>query len=99
MIVLILVYAKNNRIPALYGYTTVVVKVLDANDHAPVFSAPSYNLNVPENEGVRLIHVVRAMDTDIGLNSQISYYITGILFDILKKILLYLIIQTSTDTE
>lgn len=71
------VFVKTIGSPALYNTVAVQVKVLDANDNAPVFSVPTIVLDVPENEGPIVLHVFRASDDDTGVNGLIFYYITG----------------------
>ncbi|XP_063697447.1 protein dachsous [Culicoides brevitarsis] len=61
-----------------YGISTVVVRVMDVNDHKPIFGQESCNtLLVPENHETGIIHTVLAFDLDSGVNSEITYSITG----------------------
>ncbi|XP_028018763.2 cadherin-23 [Balaenoptera acutorostrata] len=55
------------------------VTILDVNDNPPVIESPfGYNVSVNENVGGGTAVVqVRATDRDIGINSVLSYYITG----------------------
>ncbi|KAI4529340.1 hypothetical protein MG293_020588 [Ovis ammon polii] len=55
------------------------VTILDINDNPPVIESPfGYNVSVNENVGGGTAVVqVRATDRDIGINSVLSYYITG----------------------
>ncbi|KAJ8795015.1 hypothetical protein J1605_018602 [Eschrichtius robustus] len=55
------------------------VTILDVNDNPPVIESPfGYNVSVNENVGGGTAVVqVRATDRDIGINSILSYYITG----------------------
>lgn len=52
--------------------------VLDANDNAPVFDDPSYEVRVQENvpRGTRILKV-HASDADMGRNSEIAYSISS----------------------
>lgn len=61
-----------------YGITTIVVRIMDINDHKPIFGQESCNtLLVPENSETGIIHTVLAYDLDYGVNSEITYSITG----------------------
>jgi protocadherin-16/23 len=58
--------------------TTVAIKVIDVNDHAPEFkSGTSYAVTVPENSDFAVIHTVVASDLDTGPNGEVTYSITG----------------------
>ena len=70
-------YARDGSFPALYDTTTVLINILDDNDNYPVFKNPNYNLEVPENAAVSIIHSVHAHDADIGKNGDITYAIVG----------------------
>uniref|UniRef100_A0A336LSR0 CSON015170 protein n=1 Tax=Culicoides sonorensis TaxID=179676 RepID=A0A336LSR0_CULSO len=61
-----------------YGITTIVVRIMDVNDQKPLFGQESCNtLLVPENSETGIIHTVLAYDMDYGVNSEITYSITG----------------------
>lgn len=53
--------------------------VLDVNDENPTFFPAAYNVSLPENIP-RDFKVVRlnCTDADVGLNAELSYFITGI---------------------
>lgn len=55
------------------------VSVLDVNDENPTFFPAVYNVSLPENVA-RDFKVVRlnCTDADIGLNAELSYFITGV---------------------
>uniref|UniRef100_U3K7N9 Cadherin domain-containing protein n=1 Tax=Ficedula albicollis TaxID=59894 RepID=U3K7N9_FICAL len=60
--------------PARTGTARIRVKVLDANDNAPVFSQAEYTVRVPEDVPVGSVLVtVTATDADEGLNGEITY--------------------------
>ncbi|KAK9891679.1 hypothetical protein WA026_015647 [Henosepilachna vigintioctopunctata] len=62
----------------LSDVTTLLIKVEDVNDHAPEFKKGScYRLSIPENNDQSVIHTVTATDLDEGLNSKLSYTISG----------------------
>lgn len=58
--------------------TTVAVRVMDVNDHAPEFGTGTcYPVAVPENSDLAVIHTVVATDLDSGPNGEVTYSITG----------------------
>ncbi|NWW58228.1 PCDGE protein, partial [Ifrita kowaldi] len=60
--------------PARTGTARIRVRVLDANDNAPVFSQAEYTVRVPEDVPVGSVLVtVTATDADEGLNGEIKY--------------------------
>lgn len=61
-----------------YDTTNVYIAVLDVNDNAPEFKSGScYAVVVPENSEASNVHTYIATDLDLGLNSQITYSISG----------------------
>ena len=61
-------------VPRLQGSGNVIVGILDANDHAPVFGASTYDVAVPED--VQLftdILTVNATDADLGTNGKVRF--------------------------
>ncbi|XP_064181981.1 protocadherin gamma-C5-like isoform X10 [Anguilla rostrata] len=70
------IVAFDSGSPRLQTRKIVSVKILDVNDNAPVFSQPSYNVYVKENNPAgALLCSVSASDNDLAKNSLISYYI------------------------
>ncbi|XP_018592667.1 protocadherin gamma-C5-like isoform X10 [Scleropages formosus] len=64
--------------PPLSSQTTFVVRLLDVNDNAPVFSQPSYSVDVVENNAPgALLLAVSASDPDAGENARLSFSILG----------------------
>ncbi|XP_041123098.1 protocadherin alpha-4-like isoform X3 [Polyodon spathula] len=60
--------------PPKSGTSLVIVKVLDANDNAPIFSSSVYKVSVFENIPYRsAIIKLNATDLDEGLNGEIVY--------------------------
>nr|NP_001103206.2 protocadherin 1 gamma 33 precursor [Danio rerio] len=60
--------------PASSGTTQITVRVLDVNDNAPVFEQDLYEIKVMENAAPgTIIQIVKAIDLDDGLNSEIEY--------------------------
>ncbi|XP_061442215.1 protocadherin gamma-A6-like isoform X13 [Rhineura floridana] len=60
--------------PIRSGTAQVQIIVLDANDNAPVFSQPVYEISIQENipKG-SIICTVRATDLDEGINGEVKY--------------------------
>ncbi|KAL6472176.1 hypothetical protein MHYP_G00183640 [Metynnis hypsauchen] len=63
--------------PLLSGTVQIYIKVLDANDNAPVFTQRVYKATITENstKGSKLT-TVSASDADDGSNSHVTYYIS-----------------------
>lgn len=56
--------------------TSIIVNVLDENDHSPMFLRESYFFEVEENpipSGV--VGTITAVDKDSGRNGQLSYFL------------------------
>uniref|UniRef100_A0A8C0EQT9 Cadherin related 23 n=1 Tax=Bubo bubo TaxID=30461 RepID=A0A8C0EQT9_BUBBB len=72
------VVASDAGVPSKSSTSTLTVKVLDVNDENPTFFPAVYNVSLPENVA-RDFKVVRlnCTDADIGLNAELSYFITG----------------------
>lgn len=64
---------------SLYTVKNITVRVLDANDHAPLFPDDRYFASVDENKqyGSVVANVV-ASDADEGINAEIMYSIKGV---------------------
>jgi len=56
---------------------SVVLHVLDANDHAPVFSQPSYACHVTVPSATARICTLSASDLDAGDNARIVYFLSA----------------------
>eukprot|EP00076_Gallus_gallus_P022386 XP_015143734.1 cadherin-23 isoform X5 [Gallus gallus] len=72
------VVASDAGTPSKSSTSTLTVKVLDVNDESPTFFPAIYNVSLPENVA-RDFKVVRlnCTDADVGLNAELSYFITG----------------------
>ncbi|XP_068225068.1 protein dachsous-like, partial [Palaemon carinicauda] len=70
------VYVKDGSFPAQYDTASVLVTLIDINDHDPEFRDSCYPLRVPENTDLSVIHTVLATDKDDGLNGEVRYSIT-----------------------
>lgn len=72
----VVIRATDAGSPRLSSQTTFVVKLSDVNDNAPIFSQPSYSVDIPENNALSApIAAVSATDPDLGDNARISYSI------------------------
>jgi protocadherin Fat 4 len=71
------IYVTDNGIPPLFGFGSLFVTVIDANDNSPIFNEP-FNASFSEDTEIgSLIHTVNATDADEGTNSLIMYYFTN----------------------
>ncbi|NWJ07911.1 CAD23 protein, partial [Crypturellus undulatus] len=72
------VVASDAGVPAKSSTSTLTVRVLDVNDENPTFFPAVYNVSLPEDVA-RDFKVVRlnCTDADVGLNAELSYFITG----------------------
>lgn len=72
------VKAFDRGIPPQHDEATVIIVVSGENKYAPVFTALSYQVIVPENEPVgSSILTISATDKDSGLNAAVVYSISG----------------------
>uniref|UniRef100_F7G250 Protocadherin-16 n=1 Tax=Monodelphis domestica TaxID=13616 RepID=F7G250_MONDO len=72
----LLVVARDGGQPVRSATVLVTVTVLDANDHAPTFTAPSYAVEVPEDAPIgTLLLQLEARDPDDGANGRVAYYL------------------------
>uniref|UniRef100_A0A8C4I084 Cadherin domain-containing protein n=1 Tax=Dicentrarchus labrax TaxID=13489 RepID=A0A8C4I084_DICLA len=72
----VVIKATDAGSPPLSSQTTFVVELSDVNDNAPIFSQPSYSVDIPENNAPSApITAVSATDPDLGDNARISYSI------------------------
>uniref|UniRef100_A0A3Q2FRX9 Protocadherin gamma-A9-like n=1 Tax=Cyprinodon variegatus TaxID=28743 RepID=A0A3Q2FRX9_CYPVA len=70
----LLLTASDGGSPQKSGTVVIHVKVLDANDNAPVFSQDVYKATVLENSPPETIVIsVSAADADEGVNGHVSY--------------------------
>ncbi|XP_069876618.1 cadherin-23 [Dipodomys merriami] len=72
------VVASDAGTPTKSSTSTLTVRVLDVNDETPTFFPAMYNVSVPEDVP-REFRVVwlNCTDNDVGLNAELSYFITG----------------------
>ncbi|ESO93963.1 hypothetical protein LOTGIDRAFT_51683, partial [Lottia gigantea] len=71
------IICEDSGTPRLSSYVSFNVEVTDVNDMAPKFLRSSYNASVTEGmgEGVEVLRV-KALDLDLGVNSQFIYQLT-----------------------
>lgn len=67
------VYATDNAFPFRVGTCSVTVRILDKNDHGPVFNPSRLNLTVLEEQAPFVFHTLTAQDPDIGQNGRVRY--------------------------
>ncbi|XP_062332420.1 protocadherin alpha-C2-like [Osmerus eperlanus] len=66
--------ALDGGVPTRTGTASIIVRVLDTNDNAPLFDEETYTINVMENSPIGSIVVkLNATDLDEGSNSDIVY--------------------------
>ncbi|KAF5929082.1 hypothetical protein HPG69_015555 [Diceros bicornis minor] len=72
------VVASDAGTPTKSSTSTLTVRVLDVNDEKPTFFPAVYNVSVSEDVP-REFRVVwlNCTDNDVGLNAELSYFITG----------------------
>lgn len=68
------IVCEDRGIPKLSAYGWFLIKLIDANDNAPMFTKQIYRANLTENnkKGDRVL-TVTAYDSDIGDNAKIRY--------------------------
>ncbi|KAL4710602.1 hypothetical protein ACJJTC_003238 [Scirpophaga incertulas] len=72
----LVVVARTDGVPVLYGYCDVTINLLDQNDHAPRFTQQQYIANVLEgNTKGEFVVQLAAKDNDQGMNAKILYHI------------------------
>ncbi|XP_019636288.1 PREDICTED: protein dachsous-like [Branchiostoma belcheri] len=72
------ILAEDMGVPSLNGTTTVHVRVLDINDHAPAFAAPAYRTDLREDENKAELNIsISASDEDSGTNGDIRFSLHG----------------------
>ncbi|KAM4699004.1 protocadherin-17 isoform 1-T1 [Discoglossus pictus] len=63
------------------------VKVIDSNDNSPVFEAPSYIVEIPENSPLgRVVIDLNATDADEGSNGEVFYSFSGYAPDRIREL-------------
>nr|XP_061793389.1 protocadherin beta-16-like [Nerophis lumbriciformis] len=69
--------------PQMSGSMQILIKVLDINDNAPIFTKPVYKATVAENTSKgTVVTVVSASDADDGVNGKITYSIRHTMDDV-----------------
>ncbi len=68
------VVASDGGSPPKSGTMSVIITLIDANDHSPKFDNDTYEVVIPENTPSHTTIVqVRATDPDVGRNGEIRY--------------------------
>lgn len=72
----LVVEAKTDTMPPIYGYASIHVRLTDQNDNGPKFTQQQYSASVWEgnSKGAFVLQVV-ASDADEGQNSRVLYHI------------------------
>jgi len=83
LFLLILVLVQDGGTPPLSSTVIVICKVLDENDHSPMFLLPAPEIHIPENQQPSVIYITRAVDVDAGNNGALRYKIIGKLHSII----------------
>lgn len=70
------VSALDGNLNPRQGFGLVIVTILDDNDNRPVFEKLEYTASVSESVPIGYeVLTVRAVDADLGMNSNVSYYV------------------------
>ena len=78
---------RDNGQPSLESFKDIIIDITDVNDHIPTFERSVYTASIQENNipGTEVIQIT-ATDGDIGVNSDIRYFLstspTGAIFDV-----------------
>ncbi|XP_048389781.2 protocadherin-23 isoform X5 [Stegostoma tigrinum] len=71
------VLVRDSGTPCLSDTTTIMVTVLDENDHQPEFMPHLHELHILENMDPGVIYALMALDRDAGNNGLVRYEIIG----------------------
>ncbi|KAK2541656.1 Dchs2 [Columba guinea] len=69
------VLVRDSGAPSLSSTVTIICKVLDENDHSPMFFLPTSEIRIPENQQPSIVYITRAVDMDAGDNGALRYKI------------------------
>ncbi|XP_036372718.1 LOW QUALITY PROTEIN: protocadherin-7-like [Megalops cyprinoides] len=70
----VVIIAVDSGSPSLSSNSSLLVRVADINDHAPVFLQSVLEVSVPENNAPgEVVARLQALDADSGKNAEISY--------------------------
>ncbi|XP_048187606.1 protocadherin alpha-5-like [Perognathus longimembris pacificus] len=82
----LLLVAIDGGKPELTGTVQLLINVLDANDNAPLFEKPTYNVRLLENTPREtLVIKLNASDADEGINKEIVYSFSNLVLDEVKS--------------
>ncbi|XP_071599107.1 protocadherin-23 isoform X1 [Heliangelus exortis] len=71
------VLVRDSGTPSLSSTVTIICRVLDENDHSPMFLLPMSEIHIPENQQPSVLYIIRAVDMDSGSNGALRYRIIG----------------------
>ena len=70
--------ALDGGVPVLSANLSIYVTITDFNDNPPVFTQSVFDLSIPESTvPLSAIHTFSSTDNDEGVNSEVSYTISG----------------------
>ncbi|XP_009994286.1 PREDICTED: protocadherin-23 [Chaetura pelagica] len=72
---IIKVVVRDSGTPSRSSTVTVTCKVLDENDHSPMFLLPMFEICIPENQQSSVVYIIQAVDMDAGNNGALRYKI------------------------
>ncbi|KAM4732534.1 protocadherin-20 [Anableps anableps] len=72
----LIVFARDSGVPPLESQTSVIIRVLDQNDNAPVFCTPHFIFFIPENAPLfAQVGKIEVKDPDDGENGKLKLQI------------------------
>ncbi|KAM3615537.1 uncharacterized protein V6R79_003654 [Siganus canaliculatus] len=73
----LIITAVDEGTPPRSATAVISISVMDVNDFAPVFTPEKLTIHVVENEEdtAQLLHQVSALDEDLNINSQLTYFL------------------------
>ena len=72
------VLCSDQGLPPKSDAAILIIEVIGANEHSPVFSMPTYNFSMSEGAVLgTLVGVVSATDKDQGMDGQLQYNVVG----------------------
>ncbi|XP_055980790.1 protocadherin alpha-10 isoform X9 [Sorex fumeus] len=82
----LLLTATDGGKPEYTGSVTLLIQVLDANDNAPVFDRPVYEVKMYENSANQtLVIQLNASDADEGINKEVIYSFSSLVPPITRR--------------
>nr|XP_044987994.1 protocadherin alpha-9 isoform X2 [Jaculus jaculus] len=82
----LLLTATDGGKPEFTGSVSLLILVLDANDNAPVFDRPVYEVKMYENQvNQTLVIWLNASDTDEGINRELEYSFSSLVPPVIRR--------------